>query len=95
MRVGWIGLGNMGLVMAARVLEAGHDLTLYNRSSAKAAALVEQVTGTLEEQHAEDIFLVLARIHVAAQIVAGGEEQGFKTCESELVGGQPGMLQMG
>lgn len=42
MQVGWIGLGNMGLVMAARVLEAGHDLTLYNRSSAKAAALVER-----------------------------------------------------
>ncbi len=42
MRVGWIGLGNMGLVMAARVLEAGHELTLYNRSAAKAAALVER-----------------------------------------------------
>jgi 3-hydroxyisobutyrate dehydrogenase-like beta-hydroxyacid dehydrogenase len=42
MHVGWIGLGNMGLVMAARVLEAGHGLTAYNRSADKAAALVER-----------------------------------------------------
>jgi len=42
MNVGWIGLGNMGLVMAARVLEAGHRLTVYNRSADKAAGLVER-----------------------------------------------------
>jgi 3-hydroxyisobutyrate dehydrogenase-like beta-hydroxyacid dehydrogenase len=42
MNVGWIGLGNMGSVMAARVLEAGHELTVYNRNASKAAALVER-----------------------------------------------------
>jgi 3-hydroxyisobutyrate dehydrogenase-like beta-hydroxyacid dehydrogenase len=42
MQIGWIGLGNMGSVMAARVLEAGHELTVYNRSRDKAAALVER-----------------------------------------------------
>ncbi len=42
MQVGWIGLGNMGLVMATRVLDAGHSLTVYNRSADKAAALVER-----------------------------------------------------
>lgn len=40
MHIGWIGLGNMGQAMAARVLEAGHELTVYNRSSDKADALV-------------------------------------------------------
>lgn len=40
MKIGWIGLGNMGSVMAARALDAGHDLTVYNRSRDKAAALV-------------------------------------------------------
>ena len=38
-------------------------------------ALVEQIAGTLEKQHAEDVFLVLAGIHVAAQVVAGGQQQ--------------------
>jgi len=40
MQIGWIGLGNMGSGMAARVLDAGHTLTVYNRSRHKAEALV-------------------------------------------------------
>ena len=36
MKVGFIGLGQMGRGMAARLLEAGHDLTVYNRSHAAA-----------------------------------------------------------
>src|SRR5690606_25114313 len=39
---------------------------------------IEQVTGTLEEQHAEDIFLVFAGIHAATQVVTGAQEQGFE-----------------
>jgi hypothetical protein len=35
------------------------------------AALVKQVAGALEEQHAEDVFFVLTGIHVAAQVIAG------------------------
>lgn len=37
--VAFIGLGNMGLGMANRLLGAGHDLRVYNRTGAKAAAL--------------------------------------------------------
>jgi len=39
MNVGFIGLGQMGQAMAGRLLEAGHELTVYNRSSAAAEAL--------------------------------------------------------
>lgn len=39
MKVGFIGLGRMGQVIAARVLGDGHDLTVYNRTAEKAAAL--------------------------------------------------------
>lgn len=39
MKIGFIGLGSMGRGMAGRLLEAGHDLTVYNRSAAPAAAL--------------------------------------------------------
>lgn len=42
MNIGWIGLGNMGSVMAERLLEAGHALTVFNRSPEKARALVER-----------------------------------------------------
>jgi 3-hydroxyisobutyrate dehydrogenase-like beta-hydroxyacid dehydrogenase len=42
MQVGFIGLGRMGSPMAANLLAAGHDLTVYNRSKAKAEPLVER-----------------------------------------------------
>jgi 3-hydroxyisobutyrate dehydrogenase-like beta-hydroxyacid dehydrogenase len=39
MRVGFAGLGRMGQAMAGRVLAAGHDLVVYNRTRSKAAEL--------------------------------------------------------
>ena len=41
MRIGFIGLGNMGAAIAANLLRAGHDLTIWNRTAAKARALME------------------------------------------------------
>jgi 3-hydroxyisobutyrate dehydrogenase len=41
-RVGFIGLGIMGQSMAGHILRAGHPLAVYNRSRAKADALVAQ-----------------------------------------------------
>ena len=40
MKVGFIGLGRMGQAMARRVLDAGHDIALYNRTPDKIADLV-------------------------------------------------------
>src|SRR3972149_11475364 len=42
MRIAAAGLGNRGVPIAERVLAAGHALTVYNRSPAKAASLVEK-----------------------------------------------------
>ena len=42
MKVGLIGLGNMGSGMAASLLKGGHDVTVYNRTPSKAQALVGQ-----------------------------------------------------
>src|SRR5690348_1210587 len=38
-RIGWIGAGRMGTALAKRLLEAGHDLSIYNRTRSKAEAL--------------------------------------------------------
>jgi 3-hydroxyisobutyrate dehydrogenase len=40
--VGWIGAGRMGLQMAARLLDAGYDVAVYNRTAAKAAPMVSR-----------------------------------------------------
>lgn len=42
MKVGLIGLGQMGSGMAANLLKAGHEVTIYNRTAGKAQKLVEQ-----------------------------------------------------
>ena len=39
--IAFIGLGNMGSPMARHLLRAGHDVTVYNRTTAKAEAWVE------------------------------------------------------
>jgi 3-hydroxyisobutyrate dehydrogenase-like beta-hydroxyacid dehydrogenase len=41
MKVGFIGLGRMGQGIAGRVLQAGHELLVYNRTPEKAAGLVK------------------------------------------------------
>ena len=40
--LGWIGTGRMGVVLAGRLLEQGCDLTVYNRTRAKAEPLAER-----------------------------------------------------
>ena len=40
MKVGFIGLGQMGNGMAANLIKAGHEVTVYNRTRQKAEALV-------------------------------------------------------
>jgi 3-hydroxyisobutyrate dehydrogenase len=37
--IGWIGLGRMGEAMAARLLKAGHKLSVWNRTASKADPL--------------------------------------------------------
>jgi len=41
MKVGFIGLGRMGRGMAVNLLKAGHEVTVYNRTPAKAASLIQ------------------------------------------------------
>ena len=40
-RIGWIGMGRMGYPMAERLLKAGHDVSIWNRTRAKAEPLAK------------------------------------------------------
>ena len=44
-KVAFLGLGVMGLPMAGHLALAGHDVTVYNRSPAKAQAWVGEFKG--------------------------------------------------
>jgi len=41
MKVGFIGLGRMGTAMAQRLLQAGHEVAVFNRTPAKAKPLAD------------------------------------------------------
>jgi 3-hydroxyisobutyrate dehydrogenase len=45
-KVAFLGLGVMGFPMAGHLAAAGHDVTVYNRTAAKAEAWVKQHGGT-------------------------------------------------
>ncbi len=40
-RIGWVGTGVMGAAMAGHLLDAGYELSVHNRSKAKAESLIE------------------------------------------------------
>lgn len=43
MKIGFIGLGNMGTPMVKNLVKAGYEVTVYNRNDAKSAALAEEI----------------------------------------------------
>lgn len=74
MKIGFAGLGRMGGVMAPRLVAAGFDVTVWNRSLDKARAVqgaaVAQTPAALAE--ASDIVLsILADDAAAAQVFGG------------------------
>ena len=65
MKVGFIGLGRMGQAMTRRILDAGHDLAVYNRSPDKTkvpATAGAKVMGSIEQAacYGEAVFTMLA-----------------------------------
>jgi 3-hydroxyisobutyrate dehydrogenase-like beta-hydroxyacid dehydrogenase len=75
MKVGFIGLGRMGAGMAASLLKAGQEVTVYNRSPAKAAALAAQgakVAATVADVcHGDVVMTMLANDQAVEDVVFG------------------------
>ena len=61
-KIGWIGIGRMGYAMAERLAKAGADLTVWNRTRAKAeplAALGAKIAPALPDLAACDVVFVM------------------------------------
>src|SRR6476469_10634774 len=52
-KLGWIGIGRMGYAMAERLAKAGADLTVWNRTRAKAEPLA--ASGAKVATHVTDL----------------------------------------
>ncbi|MBU8816056.1 NAD(P)-binding domain-containing protein, partial [Mycolicibacterium goodii] len=76
MRIGFIGLGNMGAAMAANLLKAGHEVVAYNRSPEKVAALAEQgataAASVRDAAQADVVFTMLADDRAVEAVAFGG-----------------------
>ena len=75
MKVGFIGLGQMGSAMAVNLIKAGHEVTAYNRSRDKAEALAGEgakVAATVAEAcGGEAVFTMLAHDDALSAVVHG------------------------
>ncbi len=74
-RIGWLGAGRMGIVLARRLLDAGHELAVYNRTREKTEPLAElgaTVAATPAELATSDIvFTIVAGSDDFEQVVSG------------------------
>ena len=68
MRVGWIGLGRMGLPMATRLLDGGYSLSIWNRTKSKAEPLGKRGANIVNE------LTDLAGVDVLFTMVATGDD---------------------
>jgi len=75
MKVGFIGLGNMGSGMAANILKAGHEVVVYNRTPAKAEALAalgaKVVSGVAGACKGDAVVTMLANDAAVEEVVYG------------------------
>ncbi|MFC1439805.1 NAD(P)-dependent oxidoreductase [Streptacidiphilus sp. N1-10] len=74
-RIGWIGTGRMGFQLATRLLEAGYDVAVQNRTRAKAEPLAElgaTVVDRPEELADRDIVFVMVSASADLEAVTTG-----------------------
>jgi 3-hydroxyisobutyrate dehydrogenase len=74
-KIGWIGAGRMGSPMAERLLKAGYDVSIWNRTRAKAEPLAAKggkVVDKLSELASCDIvFSIVSTGHDLEEVVFG------------------------
>src|ERR1700686_5045707 len=73
--LGWIGTGRMGYALVTRLLQRGCDVTVYNRTRAKAEPLTELgarlVDTPAELADREIVIMSVAGSHDFAEVTTG------------------------
>jgi 3-hydroxyisobutyrate dehydrogenase-like beta-hydroxyacid dehydrogenase len=78
MKVGFLGLGQMGSGMAARLVDSGHDVTVWNRTRAKTEPLRAKGASVADtpagaSSGAEAVFTILADDHAVEEVTFGDD----------------------
>ena len=89
MKVGFAGLGDMGSLMVPRLLEAGHDVTGWNRTKAKAEDLIKAgmrwADSPAEAARDADVMFSIVTDSAAVRDIALGERGVIATLRPEAV----------
>ena len=94
MKVAFIGLGRMGQAMARRVLDAGHDLVLYNRTPdklAEFAGLGARTAPSVAEAAAQGVVISMLADDKALEAVAPHVLEGLPEGGVHVVMGTHGV----
>jgi 3-hydroxyisobutyrate dehydrogenase len=67
-KIGWIGMGRMGFAMAEKLVKAGHDLSVWNRTKSKAEPLAKSGAKIVDK------LSDLAGVDVLFSIVSAGPD---------------------
>ena len=78
MKVGFIGLGRMGEAMARRLIDGGHDVGVYNRTTEKLKPLTDHgakavATIAVASTFGEAVFTMLADDAAVASVLSGAD----------------------
>lgn len=89
MKLGFVGIGLMGRPMTLRLLAAGHDVTVWNRSRGKLAPVVEKGARPADSAAAvarscEILMMCVTDQHAAAEVLFGAD--------GVAAGAQPGLI---
>lgn len=78
MKIGWIGLGNMGIPMATQLIDAAYQVAVYNRSKGKESELQKLGAATAETpqvllEKADIVILMVSDDQAIEQIFEGNK----------------------
>jgi 3-hydroxyisobutyrate dehydrogenase-like beta-hydroxyacid dehydrogenase len=75
MKIGFIGLGRMGSEMAANLIRAGHDVTVFNRSPGRSSSLIklgaQEAASIAAASGGEAVITMLANDDAVSDIALG------------------------
>ncbi len=93
LKIGWIGTGRMGYEMALRLAKAGCDLTVYNRTRAKAEPLAKfgaKIATRVTELASCDVVFCMVSTYADVKEVVAGKAGLLSQARKAAKGGKAG-----
>lgn len=78
MHLGFIGLGHLGKAIAERLIDCGHSLTVWNRTSAKTEGMAAEIVSSPKAVAEKADIIFICTFDSAAVHSVFSQEEGLK-----------------